>query len=158
MATETKTQVGWVITSAEQGSRARIGYGQSIEQAGQTQESFDAIVGRTIYLGTGLKSSDIPADKQVRWRAYSDDGDFAYAGVIDIGWLFHEDDLGYNLDRFCMEDWGATVVLYNGNDILANLGDINGSHMVEYMQRKIEVGERHSFQPSGPEIWFPIYG
>lgn len=155
--------VGWVITSTEKSSRQRIGYGQGMEDADATQQSFDAVIGRTIYMAFNLKASQIPADKQVRWRAYSDDGDFAYAGVVHWDWLMgisdpdgaiEDDDLAYNIDRFCMEDWGATIVLYNGDDILRGTPDDRRNLLTEWIERQ----SAHRFAPTKKEKWIAIYG
>jgi hypothetical protein len=106
-------------------------------------------------MATGLKSSAIPAEKQVRWRSYSDDGDFAYAGVVHVDWLFDEDDSAYNIDRFCMEDWGAVIVLYNFNDIQMCLKEA-GTAVPRFVTEGIERGS-DEYAPSAG-CWKAIYG
>jgi hypothetical protein len=154
--TDNNTVIGWVITSTESSSRNRIGYGQGMEDASATQQSFDAVVGRTIFMGFGLKARAIPSDKQVRWRSYSDDGDFAYAGVVNVDWLFDEDDSAYNIDRFCMEDWGAVIVLYNFTDIERVLRE-EGKDVPRFVTEGIERGS-DNYAPKSKECWKAIYG
>src|SRR4051794_27059350 len=116
MSTNILETVGWVIT-AEHGDEGRIGYGQRIQQADQTIDSFNGVIGRTIYMHTDLSMNDIPYDRRVKWRSFSDDGDPAYDGYVHIDWLYpsdefaaalkeegmaEEDDLAYNIDRFNM--------------------------------------------------------
>jgi hypothetical protein len=121
----TASMVGWLITDThDEDDKRRVGYGQKLQQADQTTDSYNGIFGRTIYVHTDLTLNDIPYDKRVKWRSFSDDGDPAYEGCVHIDWLFAPDDwpeehqeLAYNVDRFCMEDWGAVCVAYNGADI-----------------------------------------
>lgn len=118
-------QVGWLITKEHgEDDSKRVGYGQTLDNADNTTASFNAVVGRTIFVHDNLTLSDIPYDKRVKWRSFSDDGDPAYDGYVHIDWLFAPDDwpeehedLAYNVDRFCMEDWGAVCVAYSGADI-----------------------------------------
>jgi hypothetical protein len=120
-------QIGWFITKVHDASDSeRVGYGQSIDTARKTMTSYEMMFGRTLFVETGLSLQDIPYDKRVKWRSFSDDGDPAYDGVVHIDWLYptdesendtQDDDLAYNLDRFCMEDWGAVHVAYNIGDI-----------------------------------------
>jgi hypothetical protein len=152
----TTENIGWLITSTENSSRNRIGYGQGAANAEDTQQSFDAVFGCTIYMATGLKRDAIPADKQVRWRSYSDDGDFAYAGIVHIDWLFDDDDSAYNIDRFCMEDWGAVIVLYNFSDIRSVLTE-HGQAVPRFITEGIERGS-DEYAPSSKECWKAIYG
>ena len=121
----TDKQVGWCITAThDDDDNDRVGYGQCADNAHDTQSSYDAVIGRTIFLQTDLKADSIPFDKRVKWRSFSDDGDPAYEGVVHIDWLYapvewpeEDGDLAYNVDRFNMEDWGAVVTLYNAADI-----------------------------------------
>lgn len=157
---EATQQVGWVITNTDPGSEDRIGYGQCTAETKATIESHDAVVGRTIYMRRGLSHTAIPEDKRVRWRSYSDDGDPAYEGYIHFDWLFNPEnvgfedgeDPGYELDRFCMEDWGAVIVLYNGNDI--KRCDPEKREFVERNQGHRNDGAMKNLG----QHWFGIYG
>lgn len=161
-------QVGWCITGVHaDDDKDRIGYGQGIERADMTRVSFDNVIGRTLYMDTDLKSDDIPFDKRVKWRSFSDDGDPAYDGVVDIEWLYapaawpeEHQDLAYNVDRFNMEDWGAVCVFYNAADIRRcrpNLAEYVAGH-----PRVNPAGERGKFFLSNakidPQAWIEIYG
>src|SRR3954453_16261851 len=120
----TDKQAGWVITKSHDGDDDRIGYGQGLKQAEDTTASFNAVIGRTLFVSKGLTADMIPSERRVKWRSFSDDGDPAYDGVVDINWLYAPDgwdeednDLAYNIDQFNMTDWGATCVFYNAADI-----------------------------------------
>jgi hypothetical protein len=164
----TDKQVGWCITGVHSDDdKNRIGYGQSAKQAEQTQASYEAVIGRTIYMETGLKADDIPFERRVKWRSFSDDGDPAYDGVVDINWLYapdewdeDDDDLAYNIDRFNETDWGAVCVFYNAADIRRCRPDL-----AEYVAKHPRVnpaGERGKFFLSNakidPQAWIEIYG
>lgn len=124
-AEATERMVGWLVTKVhDSDDDSHIGYGQTLDKADDTHASFEAVIGRTIYLATDMSINDIPYDKRVKWRSFSDDGDPAYDGVVHIDWLFAPDDwpeehedLAYNIDRWNMTDWGAVCVAYNGADI-----------------------------------------
>jgi hypothetical protein len=118
-------EVGWVITAdgAEiAGEPGRTGWGQLRVHAAETESSFERIVGRTIFMDTSLTEHMIPEEARVRWRSFSDEGDPSYMGFVNVTWLFDNtpawNDLAYNIDRFCMEDVGATRVLYSADDII----------------------------------------
>ena len=164
--TDTK-QIGWVISLVhDSDDQSRVGYGQCVNEAHKTQSSFDAVIGRTIFVETGLKPDAIPYERRVKFRSFSDDGDPAYDGVIDINWLFapdewpeEDEDLAYNLDRFCMEDWGATCVLYNAADIRRCRPDL-----AEYVAKHGRInpdGEAGKWFLSNakvdPQSWIEIY-
>jgi hypothetical protein len=163
----TAKTTGWVITKVhDSDDQSRVGYGQCYIQAQETQSSFNAVIGRTIFVSTNLKADDIPSERSVKWRSFSDDGDPAYDGVIDIYWLFapdewpeEDEDLAYNLDRFNMEDWGAVCVFYNAADIRRCRPDLT-----EYVAKHPRVnptGERGKFFLSNakidPQAWLEIY-
>lgn len=124
-AEATERMVGWLITGThDDDDKHRIGTGQTLDNAKDTESSFIMVFGRTIFIVDDASLNDIPYDKRVKWRCFSDDGDPAYDGVVHIDWLFapedwpdEADDLAYNIDRYVMNDWGATVVAYNGADI-----------------------------------------
>ena len=125
--TETATKdTGWVVTrDHDPGPNERLGFGMALREAAATIESHNNVVGRTIFIDTNLDPDDIPANKRVKWRSFTDDGDPIYNGVIHFDWLFGEiegvdsdEDLGYELDRWNIEDAGAVVVVYNVADII----------------------------------------
>jgi len=165
---KTDKQAGWVITDVhDDDDKGRIGYGQGAAQAKATESSYNSVIGRTIYVETGMTPDAIPFDRRVKWRSFSDDGEPAYSGVVDINWLYAPDewhdedhDLAYNLDRFNMEDWGATSVFYNCADIRRCRPDL-----AEYVANHPRVnpdGERGKFFLSNakidPQAWIEIYG
>jgi hypothetical protein len=163
----TKT-IGWVITKVhDSDDQSRVGYGQCTEQAHQTQASFDAVIGRQIYVETGLKPDDIPSNQRVKWRSFSDDGDPAYSGVIDINWLYapaewpdEDHDLAYNLDRFNETDWGAVVVLYNAADIRRCRPDL-AEHVAKHGRINPKAEASKWFLENAkidPQSWLEIYG
>jgi hypothetical protein len=164
----TDKQAGWVITKVhDDDDQSRIGYGQGVEQAHDTNASFDAVIGRTIFVQTGMKPDDIPSERRVKWRSFSDDGDPAYDGVIDINWLYAPDewpdedhDLAYNLDRWNETDWGAVCVFYNAADIRRCRPDL-AEHVAKH-GRVNPDGERGKFFLSNarfdPQAWIEIYG
>lgn len=149
-------EVGWVITKVHDADdQSRVGYGQVLGEAEQTEASYEAIIGRTIFVSRSLKHSDIPKGKLVRWRSFSDDGDPAFDGVVNVDWLFGEEDHAYNIDRFCMEDWGAVMVVYNAGDIRRCKPDL-----ADYVERhpRITAGEFTKTAGIEPQSWLPIYG
>src|SRR3954454_12205048 len=77
-------QVGWLITATHDDDDRRVGFGQCYKRAKETQSSFNAVIGRTIFMSTDMKADDIPFERRVKWRSFSDDGDPAYDGVVDI--------------------------------------------------------------------------
>jgi hypothetical protein len=116
----TRREVGWVITDEEDGP-SRVGWGQLRVHADETEISYDRVVGRTIFMDKSLTSHMIPDAEQVRWISASDDGDLNYEGIVRIGWLLEsdgDDDLAYNIDRFCAEDAGDAQVWYSVDDII----------------------------------------
>lgn len=163
----TSKTTGWVITNVhDSDDQNRIGYGQCYTQAQETQSSFNVGIGRTLYVSTDLKADDIPSERRVKWRSFSDDGDPAYSGVIDINWLYapeewpeEDQDLAYNLDRFNMEDWGATSVLYNAADIRRcrpNMAEYVATH--SRISKESEAGKHFlSNAKVDPQAWLEIY-
>lgn len=133
MTTATK-DTGWVVTKdhsyeADENNLPpdcgnRAGFGMGLNDAKETIESHNNVVGRTIFISNGMDPDSIPSNKRVKWRSFSDDGDPTYDGIIHFDWLLGEiegddgEDLGYELDRWNMEDAGAVVVLYNVADII----------------------------------------
>lgn len=159
--------VGWVITHVyDDDDKSRIGYGQKLQQADQTIDSFNAVIGRTVYMHTDLTPDMIPFERRVKWRSFSDDGDPAFAGVVDINWLFAPDDwdeehhdLAMGIDRFSEADWGAICVMYNAADIRRcrpNLAEWVAKH-----GRISRESERGKFFLSNakidPQAWLEIY-
>jgi hypothetical protein len=120
----------------------RTNWGQRINDALETNDSFDAATGRTVYMDTKCSAMEIPADKRVRWKAYDDDDELYYEGHIDAQLLVDSDeDHGYNVDRFCMEDAGAVHVYWNVADIAKH----NSSFAINHPK-------------SNKEGWVEIYG
>lgn len=133
MTDQTQREVGWLITkeiNELEGIPSRVGWGQLHVHASETEYSYSHIVGRTLFMDTSLTGHMIPDDEQIRWISASDDGDLSYEGVVRISWLFEsddDDDLAYNIDRFCMEETGDTHVWYSVDDIIIcaiNLGNV----------------------------------
>lgn len=158
MTTDTTVEIGWVITEVHDDSdKNRIGYGQSRELSRMTDQSFENVIGRQLFVADHLAKESIPSNKRVRWRSFSDDGDPAYDGIVNIDWLFPEgdddEDPAYNIDRFCMEDWGAVIVLYNGADIERCMPD-----KADFVSRSLGyyANGSHSFTPD--TTYFAIYG
>lgn len=163
----TEKHIGWVITKEHDTTDdepGRVGYGQGMGEANNTAASYAGIVGRTIFMESGIDpKTAIPKERAVKWRSFSDDGDPAYDGLVDIDWLFPdeplddftEDDPAYNIDRFCMEDWGATVVVYNAADIRRCR-----PRLVEYVARHPRMERTEWLKTAGidKDAWLPIYG
>lgn len=166
---ETSRMVGWLITETKDADcRDRIGYGQCIRDAEATEGSYNNVIGRTIFMSEGLSHIDIPADKRVKWRSYSDDGDPAYEGYVHWDWLLGDvegtedgEDLAYNIDRFNMEDWGAVHVLYRGNDMIKHAPDDRRQSIQNMVDRNaITNPATLDLFKLGPNVsnWLPIYG
>jgi hypothetical protein len=166
MATITD-HTGWLITKVhDSDDSGRVGYGQRLQEADATTDSFNGVFGRTIYVHTDLTEDSIPFERRVKWRSFSDDGDPAYDGVVDINWLFAPDDweeehsdLAYKIDTFVMNDWGATSVLYNAADIRRCRPEY-----AEYVARHTriskdsEAGKRFlSNAGVDPQAWIEVY-
>lgn len=161
MATTTTTEhtCGWVITTDRINADDdfnRVGYGQGAKEAKETVASFERVIGRTIFMRDDLTVNQIPIEQRVRFKAFDDDMELYYEGVVDLDWLmgtgrFEEiareefcGDLGYEIDRFCMEDAGAVHVYYSGKDI------------AQHAQYK-EMVERHPKGSGKLSDWLPIY-
>jgi hypothetical protein len=156
--------IGWVITAVhDDDDQRRVGYGQGMTQANETAASYANVVGRTIYMSTDIPKDAIPYDHAVKWRSFSDDGDPAYDGVVDINWLYAPDewpdedhDLAYNLDRFNETDWGAVCVFYNAADIRRCRPDL-AEHVAKH-SRVNPDGERGKLAGIDAAAWICIYG
>jgi hypothetical protein len=159
---------GWVITKVhDSDDQSRVGYGQSVEQAEATGVSHDNVIGRTIFVSTGMSPDSIPSERRVKWRSFSDDGDPAYDGVIDIWWLFapdewpeEDEDLAFNLDRFNTNDWGAVVTLYNAADIRRCRPDLAEYVATHTRMSKESTAGKFFISNAGidPQAWLEIYG
>src|SRR5262245_4480850 len=154
----TEQHIGWVITGThDDDDNSRIGYGQCMKDAQETEASFEMVFGRTIYVKQHINPDGIPSERRVKWRSFSDDGDPAYDGLVDIEWLFPtednpdgDEDPAYNIDRFCETDWGAVCVFYNAADIRRCRPDL-----AEWIARHPRVnpdGERGKFFLSNAKI------
>ena len=109
----TPREVGWVITKESlPTTNLRVGWGQMRVHAAETESSYDKVIGRTIFMDKSLTEHMMPEDIQVIWRAFDDDNEMMYEGIVRFDWLFGDDDLAYNIQRFCETDVGATVVLF----------------------------------------------
>jgi hypothetical protein len=142
----TKSKLIWMIDkdhiNQNDPEGMRINWGQRINHARDTDASFDAIIGRRISIDTKCNAIEIPTDKRVRWKAYDDDDILYYEGHIDAQLLLDSDeDYGYNVDRFCMEDAGAVHVYWN----LADIAQHNPSFAENHHQ-------------SDKKGWIEIYG
>lgn len=150
----------WVIDRdhLEDGEDSRVGFGQVLTDAQATLDSFNAIVGRTHYLSTGLRASDIPPEHRVRFRLIDEDCEAHYGGACDArvltGELSDEDgeDIGYNIDRFGMDDSGAVIGLYKTADLIA-AGATSKRPGHEHEAIGVEAPARY-----GGEDWRMIYG
>jgi hypothetical protein len=162
MTTTTK-DTGWVVTKDHDPEFCdRKGFGMGLNDVKNTIESHQNVVGRTIFISNGMNADDIPSDKRVKWRSFSDDGDPTYDGIIHFDWLLGEvegtdpdDDLGFELDRWNIEDAGATVVVYNVADIIRC--DESKRNWVENHPR---MAHPLFLRTAGidPKAWIGIYG
>jgi len=125
---EDSTLTLWVIDRdylAEGDEPSRVGYGQTLDKAQATVDSFNAYVGRAHYMSTGLTTGAIPAEHRVRFRLMDEDEEVHYGGACDAriltGVIEGEDgeDFGYNIDRFGMDDSGAVIGVYKTADLIA---------------------------------------
>lgn len=119
----TQREVGWLITNEADfpGIPSRVGWGQLRVHAAETESSYERIFGPTIFMDKSLTAHMIPEAEQVRWISASDDGVLNYEGIVRIGWLLEpdgDDELAYNIDRFCAEDAGDAQVWYSVDDII----------------------------------------
>lgn len=153
------SEVGWLVTKDHipSGDINRVGYGQMLAEAESTERSYEGGIGRQIFVSRKLKLDDIPSNKRVLWRSFSDDGDKCYDGVVNVDWLLGdgEEDHAYNIDLFNMEDAGAVIVLYNAADIKRCRPDKS-----EYVDKHPRMRNTEFLRVSGirPESWLPIYG
>lgn len=116
---KTDTVVGWVIThdhiTDEYGRQtgatpSRVGYGMTVDDSQSTTESFNMVVGRTVYLSVGLTADKVT--DPVRFRCYDDDGELYYEGVMRRDWLEGDEDRAFSPLTFATEDAGATELRY----------------------------------------------
>lgn len=107
---------GWVI-DRDYIEAGRVGYGMTAVEAEATQESFDGVIGRQVYVGTGLRSSDV--EDAVRFRALDDDDEVYYGGAVTASWVTgdDEDETAFTIDRFVEADAGATTVQFRAQDL-----------------------------------------
>jgi len=115
-------EVGWLVTvdhTSRSHLESRVGWGQKRVHADETSESFDRPAGQTVFMDKSLTDHMIVPEIQVRWRSFDDDMEACYDGVLSIHWLFDDDDLAYNIDRFNMHDAGAVHVFYSVEDIIS---------------------------------------
>lgn len=162
MTTTTK-DIGWVVTKVHDNDDSdRIGFGMAVSDVKGTIESHQNVVGRTIFISSGLSPDNIPSNKRVKWRSFSDDGDPTYDGIIHFDWLLGEvegidpdDDLGFELDRWNMEDAGAVVVVYNVADIIRC-----DESKQPWTERHPRIQSREFLGTAGidPQAWIGIYG
>jgi hypothetical protein len=146
-----RREVGWLITQ-DNGDGDRVGWGQLRVHADETEASFDRVIARTIFMDKSLTEHMIPEEERVRWRSFDDDGDGPYYdGIVRVSWLFDEESLAYNIDRFNMEDVGATRVVYSVKDILYCA--------YRFDQPAWErLAKRHTPIELSGESWIMIYG
>jgi hypothetical protein len=158
--------IGWLITATHDDDDDRVGYGMGAEQAQQTHDSYEAVIGRTIFVRSDLTVDMIPFDKRVKWRSFSDDGDPAYDGVCHIDWLYAPDewpeadqDMAFNIDRFNLEDWGAACVFYNAADIRRCRPEL-AEHVATHTRINPDGDAGKSFLREAkidPQAWIEIY-
>jgi hypothetical protein len=147
-------EVGWIITKEHnelEGIPSRVGWGQLRVHAEETDDSFDQVIGRTIFMDKSLTEHMMPEEVRVRWRSFEDDGYPAFDGIVNINWLF--DDMAYNIDRFNETDVGAVWVWYSVDDIVA---------CVKHLKRKdwksfATQGDQRTI-PDSDGLWIQIYG
>jgi len=150
-------EVGWLVTAedSEVESGSRVGWGQLRIHAGETEQSYERGIGRTIFMDKSLTEHMIPEGERVRWIAHydDDDGEFAYRGIVRVTWLFDEDDLAYNIDRFCIEDVGATCVYYSVEDIITCALHSNQATWEQFARNHTSHTQLHDIEG----IWIQIY-
>lgn len=135
----------WMIDKDHVGG-TRINYGQRLNDARNTSQSFDNVVGRTVFMDNRCDVTEIPRNKKIRWKAYDDDGELYYEGHIRYEALFDKSDdsdtdYAYNVCRFVEADAGATVVYWNAEDIAQHEPNFVAKH-----------------PKSDKEGWIQIYG
>lgn len=101
--------VGWVITK-DHIEAGRVGYGQGVRDEADTLESFNRVIGRTVYMATDLQARDVASP--VTFRLLDDDGEVYYEGVIAREWLDGDESRAFAPLRFAMTDAGATELQY----------------------------------------------
>jgi hypothetical protein len=105
---------GWVIERdllTPEGTGSRVGYGQRTAEAGDTNASFEAVVGRTVYMATGLQACDVV--NPISFRLKDDDGEVYFEGKITKEWIDGEEELAFAPLRFGETDAGCTTLEYN---------------------------------------------
>jgi hypothetical protein len=117
-ATTPPDTAGWVIMrDLIDPDDPCVGYGQVQGNADDTQASFEAVIGRTVYVSTEL-SSDLVRDS-VAFRLRDDDGEVYYEGRIRRDWL--DDDRAFLPLAWAEANAGCTIMEFrNGRrwDIL----------------------------------------
>lgn len=148
-------EVGWLITKEHaelEGITSRVGYGQLRVHAAETEQSFDNVIGRTIFVDKSLTEHMMPEEVRVRWRSFEDDDVPAYDGVVNVHWLFDPDDLAFNIDRFNETDVGAVHVYYSVNDMYAR------SDVVKTPAWERVITNRAVELPGSDGRWIEVYG
>jgi hypothetical protein len=131
---------------------SRIGWGMLRVHADETESSFERIVGRTIFMDKSL-TAHMMANHQVHWRSFTDDMDPCYDGIVSVTWIFTDDDLAYNIDRFCMTDAGATKVFYSVDDIVRLAHELSMPRWEQFV-----MGHKNQIDlPDSEGKWVEIY-
>lgn len=150
-------EVGWVVTddhTSRDHLEGRVGWGQLRVHADETQSSFDRMHGKTIFMDKSLTEHMIPNNLRVRWRSFDDDNNPNYSGILSIHWLFDDDDLAYNIDRFNYHDAGAVHVFYSVEDIARVAEELNMPRWKSFIMSHKNV----KFFPDQSGAWVEIYG
>jgi len=160
-------EVGWLITkdpSEDNYASNRQGWGQLRVHADETEASYERIIARTIFMDKSLTEHMIPEEARVCWRAFSDDMDPGYEGIVNVAWLMvmpgeeaTGDDLAYNIDRFCMEDRGDIYVLYSREDILKCAQSFNQPTWERFAKGHPIMNDEKGVIAELAD-WLPIYG
>lgn len=123
MTDYSQREVGWLVTKEHQPPmhESRIGWGQLRVHASETEDSFERVFKRTIFMDKSLTEHMIPEEFGVRWRSFDDDMNACYDGLVRADWIFNQsdDELAYNIDRFNYTDVGAIHVYYSVRDIIS---------------------------------------
>jgi hypothetical protein len=155
MADLAQREVGWLITKEHaelEGMPSRVGWGQLRVHADETEKSYERVIGRSIFMDRSLTEHMMPEEVRVRWRSFEDDDVPAFDGLVNVHWLFNEDDLGFNVDRFNETDVGAVYVFYSVEDMYAR------SDVVKNPAWERIIATRAKELPGSDGRWIEVYG
>lgn len=151
-----QNEVGWLITKEHvelEGIPSRVGWGQLRVHSEETDASFDRVIGRTIFMDKSITEHMMPEEVRVRWRSFEDDGFPAYDGIVNVNWIFGEEDNAYNIDRFNESDVGAVHVYYSADDIMGRGQRLKKPEWVRFAENHVGAKEFPGYHGS----WIEIY-